>query len=113
MHGTLVVYGILLVAVMFEVLDASFLEKSGGLVHIFFIILSLLCYGLSFVFGAYTLKTMPVAVMYAVWCGIGIILSAFVGYFINHQRLDPPAIIGMALIGVGVVVIYWFSKSVA
>ncbi len=113
MHGTMAVYSMLFIAVIFEVLGASFLEKANGLQHISAIIISIIFYLASFILGAYILKDMPVAVMYAVWVGIGIILTAIAGYFLNNQQLDLPAMLGIALIGIGVVIIYWFSKSVA
>lgn len=113
MHIPLASYVLLLVAVVCETLGTSFLEKSEGMTRFVPVLLSLLFGGFSYVLGAHLLETMPMGVMYAVWCGIGIIIVSVLGYLINHQSLDTPALIGMALIGAGVVVIYLFSKSVA
>jgi small multidrug resistance pump len=59
------------------------------------------------------LKTIPVGITYAIWSGIGIILIAISGAVFFKQVPDFPAIIGMALIIVGVVVINVFSKTVS
>jgi len=54
---------------------------------------------------------MPVGIAYALWSGVGIVLISFAGWLIYKQVLDAPALIGMALIGAGVIVINLFSKS--
>ena len=56
---------------------------------------------------------MSIGVAYAVWCGAGIVLIALIGWFVLGQKLDVPALVGMALIIAGVAVINLFSKSVS
>jgi len=56
---------------------------------------------------------MPVGIVYAVWSGVGIVLIALVGWIAFKQTLDAPALIGMALIVAGVIVINTMSRSVA
>jgi small multidrug resistance pump len=70
-------------------------------------------YGLSLYFLALTLKAIPVGIAYAIWSGFGIVLISLVGVLWFRQSLDIPAIIGLALILAGVIVINGFSKSVA
>lgn len=113
MNISFVTYGLLVAAVVCEALGESFLEKTDGLVHVRHIIVSLCFFGIAFVLEAYILKTMPVGVMYAIWCGLGIVLVGILGSVLNKQTLDAPALIGMALIAVGVAVICLYSKSVA
>ncbi len=110
---TLMTYGLLLAAILCETLGSSFLEKSDGLTRVFPVVLTLCFHAAAFILGAHVLKTMPVGVMYAVWCGVGIALMGGIGYVINRQILDAPAWIGMALIAAGTVVICLYSKSVA
>ena len=55
---------------------------------------------------------MAVAIVYALWCGAGIVLIAVMGWFLLKQPLDIPALIGIGLILAGVVVINLFSSSV-
>ncbi len=110
---TLMTYGLLLAAIVCETLGSSFLEKSDGLTRVFPVVLSLCFHAAAFVLAAHILKIMPVGIMYAVWCGVGIVLMGLIGFAINKQTLDAPALIGMALIAAGVVVIYMYSKSVA
>ena len=54
---------------------------------------------------------LPVGVAYAVWAGMGIVMVSVAALFIYGQKLDIPAMLGMALIVLGVVVIQLFSKT--
>ena len=56
---------------------------------------------------------MSVGIAYAIWCGAGIVLVALISWLVLGQKLDAPAMAGMALIIAGVVVINTFSKSVS
>ena len=57
------------------------------------------------------MRHMPTGVIYAIWSGMGIVLISAVAWIFFKQRLDLPAIIGMAFILIGVVVIQLFSKT--
>jgi small multidrug resistance pump len=58
------------------------------------------------------LKTMPVGVAYAIWCGLGIVLVAVTGAVFYREVPDRAALLGMFLIITGVVVIKTFSRSI-
>lgn len=68
-------------------------------------------YGLAFYLLSLVLRELPVGVMYAVWSGLGIVLIALAGAVVFGQRLDMAAILGIALILSGVVVIHLFSDT--
>ncbi|MEJ2036398.1 MAG: SMR family transporter, partial [Maritimibacter sp.] len=53
----------------------------------------------------------PMGIAYAIWSGLGIVLIAGFGYLAFRQTLDLPAIIGIALILIGILVIHLFSTS--
>lgn len=48
---------------------------------------------------------------YAIWGGLGIVLTAIISIIVFKQSLDGPAIIGIALIVAGVVVMNVYSKT--
>ena len=54
---------------------------------------------------------MPLAVAYAIWSGVGIVLTAVIGAVLFRQMLDLPAMIGIGLIVSGVVVAQLFSRT--
>ncbi|WP_411812770.1 SMR family transporter [Chryseobacterium scophthalmum] len=57
------------------------------------------------------MQHLPIGIAYAIWSAVGIVLISLVGYFVYKQTLDLPAILGIALIIIGVVIINIFSKS--
>jgi small multidrug resistance pump len=57
------------------------------------------------------LKTMPVGVAYAIWCGLGIVLVSVSGAIVYREVPDRAALAGMFLIIIGVIVIKAFSRT--
>jgi small multidrug resistance pump len=68
-------------------------------------------YGIAFYFMTISLRSMPVGVMYAIWSGVGIVAISIIGWIVYKQSLDLPAMIGISLIVLGVMVINLFSKT--
>ena len=52
---------------------------------------------------------MSVGVTYAIWSGMGILLISLIGYFRYNQVLDSAAILGMAFIAIGIIILRFFS----
>jgi small multidrug resistance pump len=48
--------------------------------------------------------------VYAIWCGLGIVLISLIGVFFFKQRIDLPGILGIGLIAAGVIVLNVFSN---
>lgn len=103
----------LAIAIVSEVMATSALKASAGFTRPLPSLVVVLGYGVAFYFLSLTLKTLPVGVAYAIWSGAGVALIALIGWAFLGQRLDAPAILGLALIVAGVVVINVFSKSVS
>ena len=68
-------------------------------------------YAAAFWFLSLTLKALPVGIVYAIWSGLGIVAIALIGRFVLGQKLDGPAVLGIALILAGVLVINLLSDS--
>lgn len=103
----------LAIAIVAEVTATSFLKASEGFTKIVPSLVVIVGYVFAFFFLSLTLKDIPVGVVYAIWSGAGVALIAAIGWLFLGQRLDAPAIIGMAMIVAGVVVMNLFSKAVA
>lgn len=101
----------LAIAIVAEVVATSALRASTGFTVLVPSAIAIVGYVVAFYFLSLTLRTMPVGIAYALWSGVGIVLISFAGWLIYKQVLDAPALIGMALIGAGVIVINLFSKS--
>lgn len=100
----------LLIAIVAEVVATSALKASEGFVRPWPSLLAVLGYGVAFYFLSLTLRSIPVGVAYALWSGIGIVLISLVAWLQFGQKLDAPALAGMALIVAGVIVINVFSS---
>ena len=98
-------------AIVLEIIATSFLKASEGFTRLWPSLVTAVGYAGSFYCLSLTLKVLPIGVVYAIWSGVGIVLTAVVGWFVFKQRLDAAAIGGMALIVAGVLVINLFSKS--
>lgn len=81
------------IAIVAEVLGTSFLKAADGFSRLWPSVVVMAAYLLAFYFLSLTLKTLPVGIAYAVWSGVGV------------------ALIGIALIVAGVVVINLLSAS--
>ena len=67
---------------------------------------------MAFYFLSRALETVPVGIAYAIWSGVGIVLITLIAWLLYGQALDLAAIVGLALIVAGVVVLNLFSKTV-
>lgn len=102
---------LLLLAIVAETVGTSALKASEGFTRLWPSVIA----GTGFVTALFllslVLRTIPVGVAYAIWSGVGIVLIAGIGWVAFGQRLDAPAIVGMALIVAGIVVMQVFSGS--
>ena len=103
----------LFAAIISEVTATSSLKASAGFTKVIPSVIVVVGYGLSFYFLSLVLKAIPIGIAYAVWAGLGIVLLALVGWVFFGQSLDTPALIGIALILAGVIIMNVFSKAVA
>lgn len=104
---------ILFLAVLSEVTATTALKFSEGFTKLFPSIVVVLGYGLSFYLLSITLKVMPIGIAYALWSGIGIILTVIAGKVIWNESLDWARITGIVLIIAGILIINLFSKASA
>ena len=104
-------YLYLALSIVAEVIGTSALKASETFTRLVPSLVTLTAYPVCFFFFALCLRTLPVGIAYALWSGFGMVLIALVGWFWFKQQLDGPALIGLALIVAGVVVVNLFSES--
>ncbi|MDN5872239.1 MAG: SMR family transporter [Nitrococcus sp.] len=102
----------LAVAIVAEVAATSALKAAEGFTRLGPSLIVIAGYAVSFYFLSLTLRSIPVAIVYAIWSGTGIALITLVGWIVLGQRLDIPALTGIGLIIAGVIVLNVFSRSV-
>lgn len=111
MNALLLAYGLLGLAIITEVIGSTFLVKSEGFSKLFPSIMVAVLFSIAFYLLSQVIKTIPLGIAYAIWGGVGIVLTAIVGYVLFKQTLDGPALLGIALIVSGVAIINLFSQS--
>lgn len=101
----------LLTAIVMEVVATMALKASGSFTRLWPSVVTIVCYCIAFWCLTIPMKTIPTGVIYAVWSGAGMVLIGLASWLLFGQKLDFPAMLGMALIVSGVAVINLFSKT--
>ncbi|UOR07828.1 multidrug efflux SMR transporter (plasmid) [Hymenobacter aerilatus] len=106
-------YIFLFLAIVAEVIATSAMKASNQFTLLLPSLLTVAGYGVSFYLLSFALKSIPVGIAYATWSGVGIVLVSAIGVILYKQRLDGPAVAGIALIIAGVLIMNLFSKTSA
>lgn len=103
----------LVIAIVAEVIATTALKASEAFTRPIPTLIVAVGYGLAFYLLALTLNKLPLGVVYAIWSAAGVVLVTVIAAVRFNERLDAPALLGIALIASGVLIINLFSKSVA
>ena len=98
-------------AILMEVVGTSALKLSDGFTRMSPTLVVFFGYGLSFYLLALALRHIPVGAAYAVWSGMGVVVITLIGRYYFGQRLETPAMAGIGLILVGVVMVQVYSGA--
>ena len=104
-------YIYLILAVAAETVGTTALQASQQFTRLVPSLIVVGGYGIAFFLLSLTLRHRPVGIVYAIWSGLGIVFIAFIGLVVFGQRLDLPAILGIAMILAGILVIHLFSGA--
>ena len=104
---------ILFFAILSEVIATTTLKLSDGFTKIVPSVIVVIGYGASFYLLSISLKVIPIGLAYAIWSGVGIVLTVIAGILIWRESLDWARVIGIIFIILGVLVINLFSKITA
>lgn len=107
------IYLYLAVAIISEVIATMALKYSDGFTRVVPSIIVLIGYSCAFFFLSIVLRQLPVGITYAIWAGLGIVLTTLASNLLLNQKLDAAAFAGMGLIITGVCIINLFSKSIS
>ena len=104
-------YIYLILAIAAETIGTTALQASNQFSRLGPSLVVVVSYAAAFYLLSLTLAELPVGIVYAIWSGLGIAMIALIGFAVFGQSLDAPAILGMGLILVGIVVIHVFSNA--
>jgi small multidrug resistance pump len=101
---------ILFLAILSEVIATTFLKLSDGFTKLVPSVIVVIGYGASFYLLSISLKVIPIGLAYAIWSGVGIVLTVVAGMIIWRESLDWARVVGILFILLGILVINLFSK---
>jgi small multidrug resistance pump len=104
-------YAILFASIVCEIIGTSALLASQQFTRAIPSLIVAVFYSGAILGLAFTFRTIPMGIAYAIWSGLGIVLISTVGWLGFGQRLDAPAVLGLGLIVAGVVIVNAFSDS--
>lgn len=96
------------IAILAEIAGTSALKASDGMTRLWPAAVVIVGYAIAFWCMSIAIRTIPVGIAYAVWSGVGIVLITAIGWALYGQKLDIPALAGLALIIAGVALVNLF-----
>jgi small multidrug resistance pump len=93
---------LLAVAILFEISGTVCMRLSEGFTRVTPSLLLFVFYAISFAINTFVIKVLGLSVVYAVWSGVGTVLTAAIGiwYFKEPATALKLASIGLVVIGV-------------
>ncbi len=85
-------------------------DNSEGMTKTFLLGLIVILYVICYFSLSKAVKNIPVGLAYATWSGTGILVVSTLGMAFYGQHPDTAAIVGMAVIASGIVIMNLFSK---
>ena len=103
-------YLYLFIAIVGEVIATTYLKSTNNFTEFLPTTYVVIGYGTAFYFMMLAMKTIPIAITYSIWSGIGISAITILGALKYKEIPDMLAILGLLLIILGVIVLVFFSK---
>ncbi|QIE54424.1 multidrug efflux SMR transporter [Pikeienuella piscinae] len=98
-------------AILCEVTGSALLLKSEQFTRVAPTVLMALFYIGSFYLLSLALRSIPLGVAYAIWAGLGVVLTAAISTLFFRQSFDLAAWVGIGFIVTGVVILNGVSRS--
>ncbi|MBG9449190.1 quaternary ammonium transporter [Cytobacillus firmus] len=98
-------YFLLALAIVSEVAGSSLLKEADGFKKLLPSIGVIIGYSVAFYALSLSLKALPLGVAYAIWAGLGTVLTALAGIFIYKENVNGKKLLGLALIVGGVILL--------
>ena len=102
-------YLFLIGAIFFEVAGTMLLPLTQNFTKLLPTTFLAIFYLSAFYLLTFVVNEMPIAIVYAIWSGLGIFTIAILGYIFFNQTLAWQAILGLFLIVTGVIIVNVYS----
>ena len=97
----------LAVAILAEVVATTALRLSDGFRHWPAVAVTAVGYLGAFYFLGLSLQHIPIGAAYAIWSGVGTVLTAVISFVLFKDSMPWPSVAGIGLVVAGVVLIQW------
>lgn len=97
-------------AIIFEVAGTTCMRLAAGFTKFIPSILIFVFYALSFTLNTLTVRTLGLSIVYAVWSGVGTVLTSLIGYWYFKEPVSAMKIVSTMLIIIGVLGLNWGSR---
>ncbi len=104
-------FALLGAAILAEVVATLSLKASAGMTRPAPMVLVIGGYALAFWLLSLSLERFPIALVYSIWCGLGMVGAAVGGWWLFGQTLGASAGLGIVLITGGVALLAWAMGS--
>ncbi len=97
-------------AIAFSITANALLKQSDGFANVWAGVVSFLFFGISIYIYGIAIKTLPLAIAYTVWSGIGILVLTFIGIFWFKESVSLLGMVFIAMILIGCVGLNMITK---
>jgi small multidrug resistance pump len=104
-------WGVLSVAIVLEVAGTTCMRLSEGLTRLTPSVLIFVFYALSFAANTIVIRTLGLSVVYAVWSGVGTVLTALIGFLYFKETATALKLVSIGLIVIGVMGLHGASQQ--
>ena len=104
-------YVYLACAIVCEVIGTMLLPLSENFTNPFPSLGLVVAYVLAFYFLTFALESIPIAIVYATWAGLGVFFVSVLSFLFYNQVLQWQSVLGLLFIVVGVTLVNSFSIS--
>lgn len=102
---------VLSLAIVFEVAGTTCMRLADGFTRLTPSVLIFVFYALSFALNTLVIRTLGLSVVYAVWSGVGTVLTALIGYLYFKEPATALKMASAGLIVLGVMGLHSASQS--
>ena len=104
-------WAVLGVAILFEVAGTTCMRLSEGFSRLTPSILIFVFYAISFALNTMIIRTLGMSVVYAVWSGVGTVLTALIGFLWFKEPATALKLVSASLIVIGVFGLHAASRT--
>jgi small multidrug resistance pump len=97
-------------AITFSITANALLKQSDGFANVGIGVASFALFGISIYIYGIAVKTLPLAIAYTVWSGIGILVITFIGIFWFKEPINALGMVFIAMILVGCIGLNMITK---